>query len=91
MHRFRNIDQAAAGKNKMCAYIITVYIICILYLINAGGHLEVIRWLTENAQAPCTSDAMDNAAGNGHLAVVKWLHENRYYNSSLRIHITLMK
>ena len=41
MHRFRNIiitsdaiDQAAAGKNIIYAYIITLYIVCVFYLFH---------------------------------------------------------
>jgi ankyrin repeat protein len=40
------------------------------------GHLEVIKWLHENRDEGCTSDAMDWAAKNGHQEVVKYLREN---------------
>ena len=42
-----------------------------------NGHLNVVKYLIENRNEGCTTDAMDSAAGNGHLNVVKWLYENR--------------
>ena len=41
------------------------------------GRLDVVKWLHENRNEGCTTDAMDHAASNGYLDVVKSLHENR--------------
>ena len=43
----------------------------------SNGHLEIVRWLSENRTEGCTRYAMSRAAENGHLEIVKWLHENR--------------
>jgi ankyrin repeat protein len=41
-----------------------------------AGHLEVVKFLSENREEGCTTDAMDWAARAGHLEVVKFLSEN---------------
>ena len=41
------------------------------------GCLNIIKWLHENRNDGCTTNAMDYAATNGHIEIVKWLHENR--------------
>lgn len=44
----------------------------------ANGHLDVVRWLTENVpDMHATTRAMDTAACEGHLEMVKFLHESR--------------
>jgi hypothetical protein len=43
----------------------------------SGGHLDVIKWLTEYRSDGCDTTAMDAAAFNNHLDVIIWLHENR--------------
>jgi ankyrin repeat protein len=46
-----------------------------------AGHLEVVKFLSENRNEGCTTDAINWAARAGHLEVVKFLSENRgmYY------------
>ncbi|EFA78744.1 hypothetical protein PPL_08205 [Heterostelium album PN500] len=42
----------------------------------SGGHLEIVKYLTENKRGGCTKP-MDLAAQRGHLHVVRYLHEHR--------------
>jgi hypothetical protein len=42
-----------------------------------GGHLEIIKFLSEYRSDGATKFAMDTAAENGHLETVIWLHFNR--------------
>ena len=39
----------------------------------AKGHLDVLKYLIDEKNAPISFDAVDHAAKNGHLAVVKYL------------------
>ncbi|AVK76121.1 Ankyrin repeat domain containing protein [Pandoravirus neocaledonia] len=41
------------------------------------GDLNMVRLLHDRGYSPCTTDAMDYAAGNGYLAIVEFLHANR--------------
>ena len=41
------------------------------------GHIEIIKYLTENGIGSCTTNAMDRAAEYGKLEMVKYLSENR--------------
>ncbi|GMF61717.1 unnamed protein product [Phytophthora fragariaefolia] len=44
---------------------------------EASGRLDMVRWIHENRSEPCSTEAMDYAAGKGHLEVARFLHENR--------------
>ncbi|KAL7750300.1 Canalicular multispecific organic anion transporter 2 [Sorochytrium milnesiophthora] len=44
----------------------------------AGRNFEhIVAWLTHDADLPCTTNAMNNAARMGGLQLVRFLHENR--------------
>jgi hypothetical protein len=42
-----------------------------------NGRLDVLKWLHQNRNEGCTTDAMEWAVNNGHLHVVKWLSETK--------------
>ncbi|ETI30069.1 hypothetical protein L915_21769 [Phytophthora nicotianae] len=45
-----------------------------------GGYLSLLRYLNTLPGSPgCSTDAMDNAAGEGHLDVVTWIHRTRHH------------
>eukprot|EP01132_Coremiostelium_polycephalum_P004603 gene4603-5749_t len=41
------------------------------------GEFEIVKYLNEKFNTPCTKNTMDIAAAYGHLNIVKYLHENR--------------
>ena len=41
------------------------------------GLFEQVKYLSENQNVVCTTDAIDRAARNGHFEIVKYLSENR--------------
>ena len=44
----------------------------------SGGHLEVLKYLHEEAKAPWASDTANCAAFNGHLHILEYLVERKY-------------
>ncbi|KAG9401652.1 hypothetical protein AC1031_009507 [Aphanomyces cochlioides] len=44
---------------------------------SAMGSLEIVKFLHENRQEGCTTEAMDAACTNGHVDIVKFLMEHR--------------
>ncbi|CAL6361680.1 unnamed protein product [Bathycoccus prasinos] len=44
----------------------------------AGGHLEVLKYLREEAKAPWDSDTATCAAENGHLHILEYLVERKF-------------
>ncbi len=53
----------------------------------AGGHLDIIKWLSHNRSEGCTTKAIVYAERNGHMNISKWLYNN---NSNLNIYKLLM-
>ncbi|KAG3162560.1 hypothetical protein PI126_g5938 [Phytophthora idaei] len=54
-----------------------------------GGHLDVIRWMTElqDGRGPWRAnfdDGLQTAATQGHLAIVKWLYERGIESDTMR-------
>ncbi|EFA84169.1 hypothetical protein PPL_03243 [Heterostelium album PN500] len=49
----------------------------LIELATSKSNLEIVRWLTENTSAKCTTKAMDQAAKLNCLDLVKYLHFNR--------------
>jgi hypothetical protein len=47
-----------------------LYVLYLLHLCVATGHLHVVKWLHENRKEGCTREALDTAAGNGTLLSV---------------------
>ena len=43
-----------------------------------NGHLEVLKYLREEAKAPWDSDTASWAAENGHLHILEYLVERKY-------------
>ncbi|KAL7748060.1 hypothetical protein RI367_006606 [Sorochytrium milnesiophthora] len=41
------------------------------------GFLHLVKWLHHNTDLPCTTRAMNGAAGRGRPDIVRFLHENR--------------
>ena len=67
----------AFQRSKYCDEKILKWFKDMMNLAAENGHLEVVKWLSENRKEGCTTDAMDRAARNGYFEVVKWLSKNR--------------
>ncbi|CAL6418125.1 unnamed protein product [Bathycoccus prasinos] len=47
-----------------------------------NGHLEVLKYLREEAEAPWDSETAERAAENGHLHILEYLVERKFYRYS---------
>jgi hypothetical protein len=50
-----------------------------------NGHLEVLKYLREEAKVPWDSDTASCAAGNGHLHILEYLVERKFDQYSTRV------
>jgi ankyrin repeat protein len=73
-------DICKAGRLNSVKFMVSRKLIQIhsgcLDVAAGRGHLELLKWLTENSNEKCVN-ALTLAAENGQLEAIKWLHQNR--------------
>lgn len=42
-------------------------------MASENGHLQIVKFLHENSNIGCTTNAIDLARVNGHLEIIKYL------------------
>ncbi|GLE04929.1 hypothetical protein PINS_up013910 [Pythium insidiosum] len=76
------VQAARRGHLQLLCFLLEQYptvelIPDIVAAAASSGHLDIVKYLTQEHDAPCASAAMNGAAKRGHLAVVQYLHANR--------------